>query len=198
MEKRRTYLALAAALAAITLAGCGKSTPPVEIDAAVDQTEESLTTVLIGPGRPDYTSLAPPDKPLLVKGVHEKVYIAADEAGFIQMSRGAFTPGSVKEIEERVVKAVNRNVAKRGFSALATAFPPSPDLAQEPLALIATLSPELQETGSPQDRAQGKSKSLVLIRLIVTEASTGKILVERDYYSGNEARDVKDYHPKNP
>ena len=171
----------------ILCGGCGQSAPPMRVDDAVEATEDALTTLLIG-ASDDATRLAPGDKPLLVKGVHDTVYITADAEGFHRLSRGTFTLASVQEIENRVAKTVAGNVKKKGFTAAATTYPVALTPDQQTRALTATLLPAIQDSGSPQDLAEGKSKKLVLIRLIVADAATGTVLSERDYYSGSDVR----------
>ncbi len=172
---------------AVLCGGCGQSAPSMRVDDAVEATEDALTTLLLG-ASDDATSLATRDRPLLVKGVHDTVYITADAEGFHRLSRGAFTLKSVGEIEDRVARTVNNNVKKRGFTAVTATYPATLSPDQQPRALTATLLPAIQDSGSPQDLAQGKGKRLVLIRLIVADAATGTVLSERDYYSGNDVR----------
>jgi hypothetical protein len=184
-------LGLVGIAALLFLSGCGGHSEQImRVDDAVEATEDALTTLLLGPP-PDPTSLAPLDKPLLVKGTHDTVYIAIDEPGFVGISHGTFKPENLHEIEERVVKTINANIKRKGFSAQATSYPVPSDLSQQPHALIATLLPSTEDTGSPQDHARGRNKQLVIIRLIVSDAATGAVLAERDYYSGADVhRDV--------
>jgi hypothetical protein len=189
--RRLPVLLLIAAVSLI--AGCGKSEMPMHVDAAVEATEEALTAVLLGNASDvGATGLAPPDKPLLVKGLHDLVYVNADEQGFAALSKGAISVAGVQEIEQRVLKTINRNIDRKGFSAVRTTFPAPADLIGKEHALIATLMPGTEDAGSPQDRAQGKGKTLVLVRLTISDAATGNVLSERDYYSGNDVRRPSD------
>ena len=188
--RRRFALCVIAALcAASTLSGCGRTNPPVRVDDVVEMTEETLTDLLLGNGRNlPVTSTAPVDKPLMQKDVYETALIAADEQGFEKMSRGSLKAESIREIEARVVRTVNKNIAPKGFAARLIAFPPPPDVATQDKTLLVTLTPATQETGSPKDRAENKADRLILVRLLVTDPRTGATLAERDYYSGADVR----------
>ena len=191
MDKKviRAPFAVMCLFVAALLVGCGKESVPQRVDDAVDSTEEALTSILLGNANEvGVTGLAPPDKPLLVKDVHDTVYVAADENAFVTLSRGSITLAGVKEIEQRVVKDVDHRLHRHGFSARGTTFPAPTTLTTEPKALIATLVPITQETGSPRDRARGKGKTLVLIHLTISDAASGTVLSARDYYSGNDVK----------
>jgi hypothetical protein len=89
-------------------------------------------------------------------------------------------------MQYRVVDELRRNVQKRGrFTVEASPFPPT---GTPEKTLFATLTPHTEETGSPQDKARGKMRTMVLIRLTISNAKTGEVLRLRDYYSGADAK----------
>jgi hypothetical protein len=180
-------LLTAATLALPLVAGCGNSAPVIKVDDVVELTEDTLTETLLGPQDRSATDPVPRDRPLLRKGEYETVLIAADEKGFASLSKGALREDSVREITERVTRTVNKRVSKHGFKAKRISFPPPGSAAlPEERPIIATLVPVTQEAGSPQDKAQGKGRQMILVRLTVTDPKNGTILAARDYYSGTD------------
>lgn len=192
----RTQAAFAAAfvfaaalpLCAIT-AGCGKGANSVQTNQIAGITEDALVNVLLGTP-PEAVRQAPPDKPLLTPNGYNRVLIAADERGFVSVSKGSFGAGDVRTVQERVVKGVDKRIGKKNnFHAESTTFPPPapPPATGEPnRVLIATLTPVVQVAGSPDDVAKNRTKNLLLVRLTVSDAQTGVAIVVRDYYSGRD------------
>jgi hypothetical protein len=170
---------------AVALAGCSGGSPPVELGQLPDLTADTLGDLLLGPP-PDPTAVAPPDPPLLKKGEKERVLVAVDTAGFAKASRGAITESVLKQMRSDAVKLLNRRLVHRGFLAIESpVFPPVPPT--DDGTLVALLVPATEDEGSPQDFAHGKQRSLIMVRMTVTDPVGGAVLRERDYYSGKDA-----------
>ena len=89
-------------------------------------------------------------------------------------------------MQKRVVQDLEKILKKRGpYSVESIPYPPTQTAHK---TLIATLTPHTEEAGSPDERARGKGKTIVFIRLTLSDAKTGEILRQRDYYSGTDAR----------
>lgn len=169
------------------LTGCSRGIPPASFDDAVSITEGTLRDLLLGlPPERTATLSTPPDPPLLKTGVYETVLIAADAEGFARVSRGSVRAADVLELQSRVVEQLDRDLKKRGFRARGGAYGAA--VRGEEKILVAALTPSTEVGGSPKDRAEGKEKTYILIRLTLTDPRTGAILRRQDYYSG---RDVK-------
>ena len=158
---------------------------------AVDNTTQTLRDLLLGiPPERQGTATIRPDPPLLSTGGYQEVVIAADAEGFARASRGAVSANALRDLQVRVVRALDRDLKKRGFAASGAAFD-RPDSAPavpsgSRSALLATLTPVTEPAGSPAERASGRAKTILLIRLAITDPATGKTLVQRDYYSGRD------------
>ncbi len=178
---------MALPLCAITT-GCGKGANSVQAGQIAGITEDALVDVLLGTP-PEAVRQAPPNKPLLTPSGYNRVLIAADERGFVAVSKGSFGVSDVRSLNERVVKGVDKRIGKKNFHAESTTFPPpapQPANGEPNRVLIATLTPVIQVAGSPDDVAKNKTKNLLLVRLRVSDAQTGVDIVVRDYYSGRD------------
>jgi hypothetical protein len=186
---RRSFLATAllAGVGAVAAAGCGRRLPQVALTDAADLASGALLEMLLGPPPDRATVLtAPPDPPLLRKGVYESVLIAADRDAFAAVSKGSLKTADIEAIQKRVVGDVDKVLKRRGFSAQeAPSFPPQVP-ADARMMLVATLTPVTEQGGSPAERASGKAAVLVLVRLAVTDPATGQTLRARDFYSGRD------------
>ena len=171
----------------MALAGCGRGIPAASFDDAVESTQNTLRDLLLGPP-PERTATLPtrPDPPLLRKGGYETVLIATDAEGFARISQGSVSVKDIQEMQRRVVEGLDKELKERGFSARGVSF--GADVRGEEKALLATLIPTTQEGGSPRERAEGKGKTFILIRLTLTDPKTGAILRQRDYYSGHNVK----------
>lgn len=185
---RRPILPLCFIAIFVVAAGCGRGGGSRLASGDVAAiTEEALTDLLLGvPPERAATMTAPADRPILKTGVYETVFIAADAKGFSEISRGAISEDDIRAVEQRVVEQVDKNLKRRGFSAERGSFPMGS--VDREKALVATLTPTTQEGGSPQDRAENRGTTYVLVRLTVTDPKTREILAQRDYYSGHEMR----------
>lgn len=186
MTTRRNLLRLGVTIALAALAGgCGSGLPDISFDDAREITRQTLHEALLGAPE-SATRRIPPEPPLLRAGVYETVLLSADAEGFARVSNGAINPRAVREAERRLARDLDRDLKKRGFSARAVVFGQAPK--GEGKTLLAVLTPTTQQGGSPRERADGKNKTFVLVRLSITDAATGSVLRQLDYYSG---RDVK-------
>lgn len=175
------------------LAGCGRggSGRPAALAEAVDNTTQTLRDLLLGiPPERQGTATIRPDPPLLSTSGYGEVVIAADAEGFARESRGAVSANAVRDLQVHVVRALDRDLKKRGFAATGAAFDTpgsaSPVPSRSRNALLATLTPVTEPAGSPAERASGRARTILLIRLAVSDPATGKTLVQRDYYSGRD------------
>jgi hypothetical protein len=158
----------------------------VSLTDLTEITVDSLTNLVLGPPESP-TRTAPTDPPLLKKGEKESVVIAADVSGFATLSKGAIPEKALNNARKDVVRLLNRRLKDRGFSAVeSTVFPPVKPTDSK--TLVATLVPVLETAGSPQEKAAGRARQLVLIRLTVTDPLSGETLRQRDYYSGKDAQ----------
>ncbi|MBC8104109.1 MAG: hypothetical protein H7Z41_16165 [Cytophagales bacterium] len=184
---RRPLLALLTVLllsGLIGLGGCSSSAPSVALSDMTEITVDALTDLVLGPPE-DPTRTTPTDPPLLRKGKNDRVVVAADTAAFAAISRGAIPENALKSARKDVVRSLDRRLNKKGFAAVeSTEFPPARPT--DGRTLVATLTPVLEGAGSPQDRAMGRDRQLVLIRLTITDPATGETLKQRDYYSGKD------------
>ena len=180
---------IAGPAAVFALAGCGRGVPSAGFGDVVELTEEALRDLLLGlPPERTATLAARPDPPLLKQGVYETVLLAADAEGFVRVSGGSVAAAAIRDVEKRVGERLDRQLKRRGFRASVVPFGPEAAQGSAEKALLATLTPATQETGSPRERAEGKGKTLVFVRLTITDPRTGTILSRRDYYSGRDVR----------
>ena len=185
-KQRQIVFAIAAIL--LLLTGCGRGAGTVRLADVVPITTDTLTTLLLGDPDVSPTRLAPADKALLQTGTYENVVIAADGPGFARVSKGVLSVADVNDLLKSVVSKINGRLKKRGFSAQQGTFPPT---TTGDRTLIATLTPQTQVTGSEADQKKGHAKTLVLVRLTITDPATNTVLAQRDYYSGNDAKTGK-------
>lgn len=192
MITRRKFLPILTLLAGFGLllpGGCGRGSAPsgVAFSDVAAMTEQVLTDLLLGlPPHIADTLPARPDPALLKKGVYEHVFLATDGKGFAGASRGEIAEADIQALEKRVVEGVDKTLKASGFSAERIGYPvTAPDRSR---SLVVTLTPTTQESGSPQERAERRNKTFVLIRLTVTDPATGSVLAQRDFYSGRDVR----------
>jgi hypothetical protein len=181
-----SVLTVAFVCAALGTAGCSGGPPAVSLTDLTQMTVVSLSDQLIGPPY-EPTRTAPTDPPLLKKGEKESVIVAADISGFAALSKGAIPEKALTSARKSVVNDLNKLLAKQGFSAVeSTTFPPPKPTDNK--TLVATLTPVLESAGSPQEKATGRDRQLVLIRLSITDPFNGETLRQRDYYSGKDVQ----------
>jgi len=182
---------LAAALllmGALGVAGCGRGPARAGIADAVDNTTRTLRDLLLGlPPEALGTSPARPDPPLLTPGSYQAVLLTADADGFARASKNEIRAEAIQDLQGRVVRNLDRDLKKRGFTASGAPWETAASAARgAPKILLATLVPITEESGSPAERAAGRGRTILLIRLTVSDPATNKTLVQRDYYSGRD------------
>ncbi len=184
---RRRFLALLA-IAPALLAGCaGRPSERVGLDDVASLASEALLGTLLGPSpEKRVTMMAPPEPPLLVKGVAENVLLSTDYADFARASKKALSEKDVKAVEADVLRTSGAVLKKRGFAIGLLSYPPVVDPAAQN-TLVATLTPVTEEGGSPDEKRNGRGRTYVLIRLTITDPRTNTVLRVRDFYSGREA-----------
>src|SRR5215218_6169116 len=136
---RRDFLHIVGGAAVLLAPGCGGSLPDVSFDDAREITRQTLREALLGEREASATRRTPPDPPLLRKGVYETVLVSADAAGFAAVSGGAISAEAVREAERQIVRDLNKDLSKRGFSARALPLGQTPESAAR--TLRATLTP---------------------------------------------------------
>lgn len=195
-KTRRSALTVFGALALSAVlgsGGCSNGPAAVLLTDLTDITAGTLVDLVLGPAySPTRTALV--DPPLLKKGTKESVIVAADVAAFAALSKGAIPEKALSSARKDVVRIVDRRLKEEGFSAIeSTTFPP--DKPADSKTLVATLIPVLESAGSPQEKATGRGRQLVLIRLSITDPLTGEMLRQRDYYSGKDVPQPGDNDP---
>jgi hypothetical protein len=163
--------------------GCGRGPNAIRLSDVVPLTTDTLSILLLGDPNVSATQIAPADRPLLQTGVYETVAVATDVPGFVELSKGALTASDVTTLQRRVVEELDKRLKKHRFSATETPFPPNVGVDR---ALVATLSPQIQEITGGGDKA--RPKKLLLVRLSIVDPKTGRILAQRDYYSGTDVK----------
>ena len=192
----RAFLAALGVLAlsvALGSSGCSGGPTAVSLTDLTEITADTLTDLVLGPPySPTRTALV--DPPLLKKGEKETVIVAADVAAFAALSKGAIPEKALGSARKSVVKILNQRLGKQGFSAVeSTVYPPVKPT--DSRTLVATLVPVLESAGSPQEKATGRGRQLVLIRLSITDPILGETLRQRDYYSGKDVPRPGDSDP---
>ena len=129
-------------------------------------------------------SNTPADPPLLGSNSKTCVILAADEAAFVSILRDKVSPKDVSSVVKKVNEELGRLLKRRRFESLTSPFPPHANEADATKAVLAAVTPFTMETGSPDDKAKGKSQILLMARLQITDAKTGQTLAQREFYSG--------------
>lgn len=186
LSRRAALTSLTTVLLCGALGGCSGGAPSVSMTDMTDMTVDTLTDLVLGPPYSP-TRSAPVDPPLLKKGEKETVIVSADVAGFAALSKGAIPEKALSGARKTVVKTLNQRLEKKGFSATESTIYPPPK-PTDTKTLVATLMPILESAGSPQEKATGRGRQLVLIRLSITDPVTGETLRQRDYYSGKDVQ----------
>lgn len=138
-------------------------------------------TLLPAPSRS--LSSTPGDPPLLNRE-RMRVVLAADEAGFVATLGNKVTSKDVSGVVKKVNDELGKLLKRWRFESVTSAFPPQASEADVPRCVFAAVTPFTMETGSPADKATGKSQTLLMVRLKVTDAKTGQSLAQREFYSG--------------
>jgi hypothetical protein len=180
----RQIVILATVFMALVLAGC-RGGSSVRLTDLAPMTADTITRVLVGIPPEKRATQPTAEVGLFKAGVYETAVISADAGAFAKVSRGTLTARDIEALQKDVVSRVSENLKSYRFNARGAKYPP---VVSEPRTLVAILTPATEETGSPADRAAGQGKTMVLIRLTVTDPLTGTILAERQYYSGTDAK----------
>lgn len=173
--------------APLLLAGCaqGGASRIAQSDVALLATD-ALLVALLGPAENRKPVSDTGEPPLLVKGAKETVVLATDYAAFVREGRGAFTESDIKTLEAEVVKITGKILEKEGFTLQTAPLGATvPDTAAAK-TLRAMFTPATETGGSPIDRRTGRNRSLLLIRLTITDPATQEVLRIREFYSGRD------------
>jgi len=190
MTRRKLFShGMTAAALILTVSGCGgQRSMRASLADVTALTQYALLSAIAGAPSDARGALPsqPAEPPLLAKGVYETVIISADTAGFARVSKGALTESDLETVAINVTLGVARELKRAGFAARLTPYPTdNAVLAAAPdKPILATLTPTIEESGSPSDRAAGKSPTFVKILLTVTDPKTGTLLRQREFYSG--------------
>jgi len=165
------------------LAGCrgGKGGGP-SLDTMVLTLAAQLADTLLPP--PSRSLSAPSDPPLLGPGGKTQVILIANEPEFVTLIGNRLTPKDVRTVVKKVSEELNRTLQRRRCESVAGEFPAQVSEAEASRSLIATLTPSPLVTGGPEDKAKGKSQTLLMARLVITDAKTGQALAQREFFSG--------------
>ena len=182
MNRRLAILAIV--FSALAAAGC-RGGSAVRLTDLAPITADTITRVLVGIPMEQRATQPTAEAGVLKAEVYETAVITADAEAFAKVSRGTLSVRDIEALQNDVVNRVSDNLKAYRFKARGAKYPP---MISEPRTLLATLTPTTEEAGSPADRAAGKGKTLILVRLTVTDPLTGAVLAERQYYSGTDAR----------
>lgn len=164
------------------LAGCrgGKGGP--NLDTLVQTMAVQLADTLVPP--PSRSLSAPSDPPLLGTGGKTRVILTANEPEFVSLIGEKLTPKDVRTVVKKVSDELNRTLQRRRCQSVVAEFPAQVSEAEASGSLIATMNPFTLVTGGPEDKAKGKSQTLLMARLVITDAKTGQALAQREFFSG--------------
>lgn len=181
---RRQFALLA--LSPLLLAGCARgAAQKIALEDVSALATDALLVALLGPAENRMPFVGTPEPPLLVKGGKETVTLVTDYAAFVRESRGAFGEADVKALETDVAKRTAKILQEEGFT-LNTASLGTVPPTDSAKTLIATFTPATESGGSPEDKRAGRSRSLLLIRLTVSDPATKTVLRIREFYSGRD------------
>lgn len=164
------------------LAGCRGSKGGPNLDTMVQTMAAQLADTLVPP--PSRSLSAPSDPPLLGTGGKTRVILTANEPEFVTLIGNKTTPKDVRMVVKKVSDELNRTRQRRQWMSVAAEFPAAVSETDASTSLLATLSPFTLVTGGPEDKAKGKSQTLLMVRLVITDAKTGQTLAQREFFSG--------------
>ena len=124
------------------------------------------------------------DPPLLGASGRDLVVLAADEKAFSELVGQGVRPEDVRRVVGKLSDELNKNLKRRKFASVPSAFPPSCGETERARVVLAAITPYILETGGPQEKASGKSQKLLMARLLLTEAKTQQALASREFYTG--------------
>jgi hypothetical protein len=187
--KQKTFSHFLTILSIVLVLFCCSACSRRQVSGRLEQaqfvTQETLFGVLLGE---DLNARFAPirdtryaDKPLLEKGVYENIYLLVDTDEFVKISRGSVDKGDLEAVRKNILASLKKPLERRGFNiALA---------ANTPKTLKIWLTPTLQESVSNLNtNTQEKRTSLILVKMVISDAQTGGILTERVYYSGQDVK----------
>lgn len=146
-----------------------------------------LVTAQIGEtllGIPSRSLSSPAEPPVLLTEGRNKVVLAADEAAFVAILGEGTRVQDIRSVVGKVSDELNKRLRRRKLTSVASGFPPTCIAEEAARTVLATVTPSTLETGGPQEKANGKSQTLLMIQLALTDAKTGQSLAIREFYSG--------------
>ena len=169
------------------LAGCAQGgSRRVALDDISLLATDALLVALLRPAENRMPLTGTPEPPLLIKGAKDTVLLSTDYAAFVRESRGAIGEAEVKALEAEVAKRTGKILEKEGFILNRGTFGVAPDTSATGRILLATFTPATETGGSPSDKRAGKNRSLLLIRLTITDPAINSVLRVREFYSGRD------------
>ena len=195
------WLALASVvMMTVFMSACSRGQATSRLQQAEIVTEETLLQTLLGTDsdpRGPIRDTRYVDKPLLEKGKYEHVLLFADTDAFIKLSRDSVSRSDIEMVQKNIITRLQKPFARRGFT-LATSAPNSAGNTSDSSkghTLKVTLSPKLQDavnspSKSSKSSFQKEKPALILVKMTITDAETGVVLTEREYYSGQDVKEI--------
>ncbi|MBC8142115.1 MAG: hypothetical protein H7Y38_11820 [Armatimonadetes bacterium] len=170
----------------LLLAGCARgAAQKIALEDVSALATDALLVALLGPPENRMPAMGTPEPPILVKGSKETVVLSTDYAAFVKESRGALTEADIKALEAEVAKRTAKILQEEGFTLNTASIGVAPP-ADPAKSLLAVFTPAVESGGSPADKRAGLSRSLLLIRLTVSDPQTKTVLRVREFYSGRD------------
>ena len=125
------------------------------------------------------------EPPILGVEGRERVVLAADEAAFVVATGEEAKVSDVRQAVERISAALDRSLKRRSrkLSSVVGAFPPTSSDSDAARTVLASVTPYVLQTGGPQTPTK-KREALLMARLTLTEARTGRSLAVREFFTG--------------
>ena len=179
MSRNVGWIVLAALGAAM---GC-RGEKRARLDEMVPVVTAQISETLLGVPARSLTSGQEP--PILGVEGRERVVLAADEAAFVETIGEEAKVGDVRRVVERISNELDRSLKRRSrrLSSVAGAFPPTSSDTDAVRTVLASVTPYVLQTGGPETSAK-KRESLLMVRLTLTEARTGRSLAVREFFTG--------------
>ncbi|WP_395088923.1 hypothetical protein [Armatimonas sp.] len=168
----------------VCLAGCrgNRGVEGPGLDVMVPLVTAQIGETLLG--APSRSLSTPAEPPILGAEGRNQVVLAADEAAFVAILGEGARVQDVRNVVGKVSGELNKTLRRRKLTSVATGFPPTCTELDAARTVLASVFPFTLETGGPDDKSKGKTQTLLMVRLALTNAKTGQSLAIREFYSG--------------